>query len=53
MVTGWVLLIVLTNGLQPSTLTVQYGFPTELECKQVGAMAVYPPSRYKCFKATK
>ena len=53
MVTGWVLFIVLSNGLQPSTLTTQYGFATETECKTVATKVVYPPDRWKCFKSTR
>jgi hypothetical protein len=45
----WAIFIVLSNGLQPSTLSVQTGFVTETECKAVGASVVSPPDRWICF----
>jgi hypothetical protein len=50
MLTGWVLLVVLTNGLSPSTATTFYGFTTEADCKQSAAQSVSTKDRWICFK---
>ncbi len=51
MVTGWVLLVVLTNGMSPSSTNVYYGYLTEAECKQIAAQPVPVKNRWICFKS--
>jgi hypothetical protein len=53
MLTGWVLLVVLTNGLQPSITSVYSGFLSEAECKQVAAQSVTSSDRWICFKSSR
>lgn len=53
MITGWVLLVVLTNGMNKSTITVFPNFATEAECRQVAAQSVASKDRWTCFKSSK
>lgn len=52
MLTGWVLLIVVSKGLQPSTTLVQYGLTSQTECMQLAAQVVTGPDRWACFKSS-
>lgn len=47
--TAWVLLVVITNGLQQSTATAFYPFSTEAECKQTASQTVPAKDRWICF----
>ena len=47
--TGWVMLVVLTNGLSQSTAEAFYPFATEAECKQAAASTVAVKDRWICF----
>lgn len=49
MLTKWVLIIVLTKGLQPSLLQVEHGFISEAECKTIAQQVTTPADRWKCF----
>lgn len=51
MLTGWVLVVVLTNGLSVSTITTFPGFTTEAECRQVAAQSVAAKDRWTCFRS--
>ena len=53
MLTGWVLVVVLTNGLNTSTITTFPGFATETECRQVGSQSVTAKDRWICFKSSR
>lgn len=53
MLTGWVLVVVLTNGLNKSTITTFTGFATEAECRQMGSQTVSNKDRWICFKSNR
>ena len=53
MLTGWVLVVVLTNGLNQSTVTTFSPLTTESECKQLAAQSVASKDRWICFKSFK
>jgi hypothetical protein len=53
MLTGWVLVVVLTNGLTTSTITTFPGFATEAECNQVASQSVASKDRWTCFKSNR
>lgn len=50
MLKGWILLVVLTNGMNPSTTAVFSNFATETDCRQAAAQSVSPKDRWICFK---
>lgn len=53
MLTGWVLVVVLTNGLNASTVTTFSPLATESECKLLAAQSVASKDRWICFKSSK
>lgn len=53
MLTGWVLIVVLTHGLQPSQLQVFSGFATQADCIAAAQSTVATKDRWVCFRSTR